>query len=43
MNHRKLHPAPRQAVIVKNRPGGGSNIGAELAAKAQPVAYTLNA
>ena len=29
-----------QQVIIDNRPGGGTNIGAELAAKAPPDGYT---
>jgi len=36
-----LSPAFGQQVIVENRPGGGSNIGAALAAKAPPDGYTL--
>ncbi|MCI3951248.1 MAG: transporter substrate-binding protein [Burkholderiales bacterium] len=37
----KLTEALGQQVIVDNRPGGGANIGAELAAKSPPDGYTL--
>ncbi len=37
----KLSEAWKQQVIVDNRPGGGANIGAELAAKAPADGYTL--
>jgi tripartite-type tricarboxylate transporter receptor subunit TctC len=37
----KLTEAWGQQVIVENRPGGGTNIGTEVAAKAPPDGYTL--
>ena len=37
----KLASAFGQQVIIENRPGGGQNIGIELAAKATPDGYTL--
>lgn len=37
----KLTEAWGQPVVVDNRPGGGANIGAELAAKASPDGYTI--
>lgn len=37
----KLDRQLRQNVVVDNRPGAGSSIGAEIAAKAQPDGYTL--
>jgi tripartite-type tricarboxylate transporter receptor subunit TctC len=37
----KLGEAWGQQVIVENRPGGGTNIGTEVAAKAAPDGYTL--
>ena len=37
----KLSEMLGQQVIVDNRPGGGANIGAELAAKSPPDGYTL--
>jgi tripartite-type tricarboxylate transporter receptor subunit TctC len=37
----KLSEAWGKQVIVENRPGGGTNIGAEFAAKSAPDGYTL--
>ena len=37
----KLGESVGQQVIIDNRPGGGTNIGAEIAAKAPPDGYTL--
>jgi tripartite-type tricarboxylate transporter receptor subunit TctC len=37
----KLAESLGQQVVVDNRPGGGANIGAELAAKSPPDGYTL--
>jgi tripartite-type tricarboxylate transporter receptor subunit TctC len=37
----KLAESWGQQVIVENRPGGGTNIGTEVAAKAAPDGYTL--
>lgn len=37
----KLSEAWAQPVIIENRPGGGTNIGAEVAARSAPDGYTL--
>lgn len=37
----RLTAAWGQTLVVENRPGGGTNIGTELAAKAAPDGYTL--
>ena len=37
----KLQDSLGQTIIIENRPGGGTNIGAEVAAKAAPDGYTL--
>lgn len=37
----KLGEAWGEQVVIDNRPGGGANIGAELAARAAPDGYTL--
>jgi tripartite-type tricarboxylate transporter receptor subunit TctC len=37
----RLGAALNQAVIIDNRPGGGTIIGAEIAARAKPDGYTL--
>lgn len=31
----------KQSIVIENKPGGGSNIGAAYAAKAAPDGYTL--
>ena len=38
---RKLSEALRQQVVIDNKPGGGANIGADLAAHSAPDGYTL--
>ena len=37
----ELNKKWRQPVVVENKPGGGSNIGTDIAAKAAPDGYTL--
>jgi tripartite-type tricarboxylate transporter receptor subunit TctC len=37
----KLSPRIGQAIVVENRPGGGTTIGTEIAAKSTPDGYTL--
>lgn len=37
----RLTAAWNQQVIVENRPGGGTNIGTDLVARAAPDGYTL--
>lgn len=37
----KLSEVLGQQLVIDNRPGGGTNIGAEIAAKSQPDGYTM--
>src|SRR5690349_13491709 len=37
----KLAEVLGQQLVIDNRPGGGTNIGAEIAAKSQPDGYTM--
>jgi tripartite-type tricarboxylate transporter receptor subunit TctC len=37
----KLSPRLKQPVVVENRPGAGTTLGTELAAKSTPDGYTL--
>ena len=39
--NQKLTEAFGQQFVIENRPGGGANIGAEVAARSQPDGYTL--